>query len=186
MKKNQNDKEKEKLKEVIDSNFVQLDESLTESKDSKIFETEKGKLDFNIDLNKNDDIIIEDNNEYNKNDKTKNDLKSNAIQVENKFDKKPNKNTNNKDQVISFSKINNKENLNNKNNNRNDFSLTDKNIELNVQQENKVFYNSSEKMKNIDNQQVKSPERAKNKLDISFNNMIYDTLDEPVCDTIVR
>jgi len=191
MKKNtNNEREKEKLKEVTSSNFVQLDESLTENKDSKVFESEKGKLDFDVVLNKNDDIVIEDNNnnkkEYNKKDKSKNDLKTNKIQIENKFDKKSNQNINkNKnnnninDQIIGFNKIN-KENFNN----ISDLHLTNKNIELNVQQDNKAFYNTNEIMKN-EKQQVRSPEKAKNKLELSFNNMIYDTLDEPVWDTIV-
>ncbi len=191
MKKNtNNEREKEKLKEVTSSNFVQLDESLTENKDSKVFESEKGKLDFDVVLNKNDDIVIEDNNnnkkEYNKKDKSKNDLKTNKIQIENKFDKKSNQNINkNKnnnninDQIIGFNKIN-KENFNN----ISDLHLNNKNIELNVQQDNKAFYNTNEIMKN-EKQQVRSPEKAKNKLELSFNNMIYDTLDEPVWDTIV-
>lgn len=187
--KNSKNKEKEKLEEVTGSNFIQLDESLTENKESKEFETDKGRFDLNIELNdKNDDIIIEDKNEYNKNNKNQNELKSNKIKIENKFDKKSNVN-NDFNNENNFNNSNNKfVNLNkfnkeNTNNNNTDFSLSDKNIELNIK--NNSFYNSNEKI-NKNQQQIKSSEKPKNKIDISFNNMVYDTLDEPVFTTIVR
>ena len=157
MKKNSNDKEQEKLKEVT-NNFVQLDESLTENKQSKILETDK-KLDFNISLNK-DDIIIEDNNDYNKNNK--NEKITSKIQIQNLSDKKKFDDLK-KNQNINFNKISNNNNDNEK-----------------LEVKNPANYNSNEKINS------QNSNENKNKLDLSFNNLVYDTLDEPVCDTLVN
>jgi len=167
MKKITNDKEKEKLKEVTSDNFMKLDESLTENKESKIFETDKGKLDFKINLNKKgDDIVIEDNNDYNK-EKNKIISKSNKVNLQNKFDKKENQNT--KEKKKGFDKINNN-------------IKHEKIIEVKNNQNN---YSSNEEINIANQDQNNNSFNKKSKYDLSFNNLVYDTLDEPVLDTLV-
>lgn len=170
MKNIKNDKEKEKLKE-INPNFIHLDESLTDSnKQSKFLDTDKGKLDFNIQFNK-DDIIIENNNNLDKKEiKAPNDI--NKIMNQNKFDKK----------IEKSRKVETKEAFNILHNNNHDKNSHVQNIKNKLEISNKpqdINYDSNEKMtRGNKNSGVK-------KYDISFNELKYDTLDESVCDTIV-
>ncbi len=69
-----------------------------------------------------------------------------------------------KDYTKNFNKISDNNNVNNANNKL-------------------VNYSSNENIKTSNSVDVHN---MKNKYDLSFNNLVYDTLDESVCDTLVN
>jgi len=158
MKKNSN--ENEKYQGATSMKFIKLDESFSENKESNNFEMGTAKLDLNINFDK-DDIAIEDDNDCKKAN-VKNDTKENKIKIANKSEKK---NINSqKDYTKNFNKISDNNNVNNANNKL-------------------VNYSSNENIKTSNSVDVHN---MKNKYDLSFNNLVYDTLDESVCDTLVN
>ncbi len=84
MKKNSN--ENEKYQGATSMKFIKLDESFSENKESNNFEMGTAKLDLNINFDK-DDIAIEDDNDCKKAN-VKNDTKENKIKIANKSEKK--------------------------------------------------------------------------------------------------